>query len=81
MPEDDDSADHYSYGMTAKKYREATEEERATYQRWMRGIIAFYGVLFLATGLLAAASYSGAGFTQITKLSAPPAAATSPRAN
>jgi hypothetical protein len=67
-------------GMTAKRYREATEEERATYQRWMRGIIAFYGVLVLATGLLAVASYSGAGSTRLTKLSAPPAA-TSPRAD
>ena len=80
MLEDDDVAGHYSNGMTAKRYREATEEERATYQRWMRGIIAFYGVLMLATGLLAAASYSGVGVTQLTKLSAPPAA-TPPRAD
>jgi hypothetical protein len=80
MLEHGDVAGHNSNGMTAKRYREATEEERVTYRRWMRGIIAFYGVLVLATGLLAAASYSGAGSKQLTKLTAPPAA-TSPRAD
>ena len=75
-----DDGDVAGNGMTSKRYREATEEERATYQRWMRGIIAFYGVLLLATGLLVAANYSGTGSTQLTKLSAPPAAA-SPRAD
>jgi hypothetical protein len=74
-----EDGDFAGNGVTAKRYREATEEERATYQKWMRGIIAFYSVLVLATGLLAAASYSGAGSTQLTKLSTPPAA-TSPRA-
>ena len=80
MLEDGDAAGHYSNGLTAKRYREATEEERATYQRWMRGIIAFYSVLMLALGLLAVVSYSGAGLTQLTHLSAHPAA-TSPRAD
>ena len=74
MRKDGDAAGHYSNGLTAKRYREATEEERATYQRWMRGIIAFYGVLVLAIGLLAAVSYSGAGLTQLTRLSIRPAA-------
>jgi hypothetical protein len=77
MLEDGDIAGN---GMTTKRYREATEEEQATYQKWMRGIIAFYGVLVLATGLLAAVSYSGGGNTQLTKLSAP-SAVTSPRAD
>jgi hypothetical protein len=80
MIEDGDAAGHYSNGLTAKRYREATEEERATYQRWMRGIIAFYSVLVLATGLLAVVSYSGAGLTQLTHLSVRPVA-TSPRAD
>jgi hypothetical protein len=74
MFEDRDAPDHCSNGLTAKRYREATEEERATYRKWMRGIIAFYGVLVLATGLLAAANYSGAGFTQLTNLSVRPIA-------
>ncbi len=77
---DGDAAAHYSNGLTAKRYRVETEEERATYRRWMRGIVAFYCVLALVTGLLAAANYSGAGFTQLTHLSGRPAA-TSPRAD
>ena len=80
MLEGGDEAGHYSHGLTAKPYREATEEERATYRKWMRGIIAFYSVLALAIGLLAAVSYSGAGLTQLTHLSVRPAA-TSPRAD
>jgi hypothetical protein len=74
-----DSAAHYSNGSTAKRYREETEEERATYRRWMRGIVAFNCVLALVIGLLVAVNYSGAGFTQLTHLSGRPAA-TLPRA-
>jgi hypothetical protein len=75
-----DAAGHYSNGVRAKPYRAETAEERATYHKWMRGIIAFYCALALATGLLAAVNYSGAGFTQITHLSERPVA-TSPRAD
>jgi hypothetical protein len=78
MIEDGDAAGHYSNGLTAKRFRETTEEERTTYRRWMRGIIAFYSVLVLATGLLAAVNYSGAGLTQLSHLSVRPVA-TSPR--
>jgi hypothetical protein len=74
MLEDRNAAGHYANGLTAKRYREETEEERATYQKWIRGIIAFYCVLALGTGLLAVASYSGARFTQLTHLSVRPAA-------
>ena len=77
MLEDGDIAGN---GMTTKRYREATKEEQATYRRWMRGIIAFYGALMLVMGSLAAVSYSGGGTTQLTKLSAP-SAVTSSRAD
>jgi hypothetical protein len=77
MLDDGDAAGYASNGPTAKRFREATEEERATYRKWMRGIIAFYSLLVLATGLLAAAN-SGGGLTQLTNLSARPIA-TSPR--
>jgi hypothetical protein len=81
MPQDSDAAAHCSNGSTARRYREATEEERATYRRWMRGTVAFYCVLALVTGLLAAMNYSGAGLTrQLTHLSVRPAV-TSPRAD
>ena len=75
-----DAASHYSNGLRSKLYRAETEEERATYHKWMRGIIAFYCVLALATTLLAVVNYSGAGLTQLTHLSVRPAA-TSPRAD
>jgi hypothetical protein len=81
MPQDPDAAAHCSNGLTARRYREATEEERTTYRRWMRGTVAFYCVLALVTGLLAVMNYSGAGLTQqLTHLSVRPAV-TSPRAD
>ena len=66
---DGDNAGHCSNGLTARKYREATPEERATYLKWKRGIIAFYCALLLVTGV-AIAGYSKAGVTQLTNLSA-----------
>jgi hypothetical protein len=77
--QDGNAAAHNSNGLTEKRYREANEEERATYRRWTRGVIVFYSVLALATGLLAAVNYTGAGLTQLTHLSVRPVA-TSPRA-
>jgi hypothetical protein len=77
MLEDGDAAGYPSNGPTAKRFRGATEEERATYRKWMRGIIVFYSLLLLATGLLAAANWGGRS-TQLTNLSVRPVA-TSPR--
>jgi len=63
-----DDAAHCSNGLTARKFRDATSEERATYRRWMRGIIFFYcGLLFIAG--VAVVNYSGTGRTELTKLS------------
>ena len=46
---------------------QATSEERATYRRWIRGIIFFYcGLLFVAG--VAVVNYSGTGRTDQTKL-------------
>jgi hypothetical protein len=76
---DGDDTGHCSNGLTAQKYREATTEERATYRKWMRGIVAFYCALLLVAGI-AIAGYSKAGLTQLTNLSARNVA-TSPRVN
>jgi hypothetical protein len=76
---DGDDAGRCSNGLTAQKYREATTEERATYRKWMRGIVAFYSALLLVAGI-AIAGYSKAGLTQLTNLSARSVAA-SPRVN
>jgi hypothetical protein len=64
-----DDASRCSNGLTAQKFREATAEERIVYRRWLRGVVAVYGVLFLLSGIIVAASYSGAGLTQLSKLS------------
>ncbi len=65
----DDDAGHCSNGLTAQRFREATAEERKTYRRWIRGMIAFYGALLLIFGTLASMNYSSAGLTQLTSLS------------
>jgi len=64
-----DDASRCSNGLTAQKFREATAEERIVYRRWLRGVVALYGVLFLLAGILTAVSYSSASLTQLTKLS------------
>ena len=68
MLTDGDDAGHCTNGLTARKFRDATSEERATYRRWIRGIIFFYcGLLFIAG--VAVVNYSGTGRTELTKLS------------
>jgi hypothetical protein len=66
---DGDDAGHCSNGLTAQKYREATAGERVTYRKWIRGMVAFYCVLLLVAGF-AMATYSHAGLTQLSNLSA-----------
>jgi hypothetical protein len=68
MVVDGDDAGHCSNGLTAQKFREATEEERAAYRSWLRGIIFFYVGLVFISGV-AIATYSGTGRTQLTNLS------------
>jgi hypothetical protein len=68
MLTDGDDAGRCTNGLTARKFRDATSEERATYRSWIRGIIFFYcGLLFIAG--VAAVNYSGTGRTDLTKLS------------
>jgi len=77
MPEHGGDAGHCSNGLSARKYREATAEERATYRKWIRGIVVYYSALLLISGIAAMVSYSNTGLTRLTSLSARPAA-TSP---
>jgi hypothetical protein len=54
--------------MEIAMFPDATSEERAAYRRWIRGIIFFYcGLLFIAG--VAVVTYSGAGPSELTKLS------------
>jgi hypothetical protein len=66
-----DDAGHCSNGLTAQKFREATQEERSIFRKWLRGMVFVYGALLLMSGVAAIASYSVLGPTQLTGLSAP----------
>jgi hypothetical protein len=49
------------------QFRQETEEERATYRRWLRGIIFFYfGLMFIAG--VAVATYSDRSHQDRTSL-------------
>ena len=65
---DGDDAGHCANGLNAQKFREATEDERAAYRRWLRGIIFFYCGLMFISGV-AVVTYSGTSHTQVTNLS------------
>ena len=52
---------------TRYRFRQETEEERAVYRRWLRGIIFFYcGLVFIAG--VAVATYSDRSHTDQTSL-------------
>jgi hypothetical protein len=59
-----------SNGRIARKLREATAEERASYRKWMRGVIAFYSVALLVSAVILFVGYSSGGLTQLTNLAA-----------
>jgi hypothetical protein len=75
MPEHDDDADYCSNGLTARNYRGATTEDRATYRKWMRGIVAFYSTLLLISGIVAIMNYSNTSLIRLTTLAGHPTAA------
>jgi hypothetical protein len=66
MFEGDDAA-HCSNGLTASKFRESTDEERATYRKWIRGMVVLYCTLLLASGVVVFAS-SADNRTQVSNL-------------
>ena len=78
MFEGDDCA-HCSNGLTASKFRESTDEERATFRKWIRGITIVYCTLLLASGVVMLVNSSG-GRTQVSNLPSSTALASS-RAN
>jgi hypothetical protein len=80
MPEHGDDAAHCSNGLSSRNYRQATPEERATYRKWILGMVVFYCTLLLISGVVAFVVDSGAGATRFTSLSAP-ATAGSARSN
>ena len=67
MSMDGDDAGRCSNGLTARKFRDANSEERATYRSWIRGIVFFYCGLLFITGVVVV-NHSGTGRTDVTKL-------------
>lgn len=78
MPGHGDDAGHTSKGSSARNYREANAEERATYRKWMVGIILFYCTLLLISGVVAITiDASTTSLTRLTTLSTHPTVASS----
>jgi hypothetical protein len=69
-----DDVGHCSNGLSAKNFREATPEDRATYRKWIFGMVVFYCTLLLISGVVAIVVDSGAGSTKLTSLSTHPTA-------
>ena len=63
-----DDAGRCSNGLSAQKFRDATIEERAVYQRWIRGAIALYTTVLLTIGTLAWFSHAVVGTIEMTNL-------------
>ncbi|MES5483653.1 hypothetical protein QMZ05_12925 [Bradyrhizobium sp. INPA03-11B] len=64
-----DDAAHCSNGLNAQRFRDAPPDERAIYQRWIRGAIVSCVVLALAAGAAVWMNGGSAGQTQLTSLS------------
>ena len=58
MFEGDDAA-HCANALTRRRFREATSEERATYRKWIRGMVVLYCTLLVASGLIIFVSSEG----------------------
>jgi hypothetical protein len=58
MFEGDDCA-HCSNGLTASKFRESTDDDRATFGKWIRGLVIVYCALVLVSGVLVLVNSSG----------------------
>jgi hypothetical protein len=66
MFEGDDCA-HCSNGLTASKFRESTDDDRATFGKWIRGLVIVYCALLLVSGVLVLVN-SGGDKAQVSNL-------------
>jgi hypothetical protein len=61
-----DDPGHRSYGLTSRDFRTATTKDRLIYRRWIGGMIVFYCVLLLVSGVVA---FTNTGSrTQVSKV-------------
>jgi hypothetical protein len=63
-----DDAGHCSNGLSARNYRGATPEDRATYRQWIFGMVVFYGALLVISGVVAIVVDTAPGLIQLTTL-------------
>jgi hypothetical protein len=68
-----DDAGNCSNGLSADNYGSASTEDRATFRKWMLGMVVFYGALLLVSGVVAVVLDSSPGLTRLTGLSTHPA--------
>jgi len=71
-----DDAGHCANALTPLRFREANSEERATYRRWVRGMVVLYCTLLVASGILIFVSSDGTR-TQVSQLPGNPTMASS----
>jgi len=64
-----DDAGHFRNG-SAQDFRAETAEDRATYRKWVFGILVFYCALLLVSGVVAVVIDSSPGLVRLTRLSA-----------
>jgi hypothetical protein len=65
---DGDDAGHCSGGWSARNYRAASSEDRATFRVWIRGVTVFYASVFMISGAVAIVSYHDVGLTRLASL-------------
>jgi hypothetical protein len=66
---DGDDATHCSSGLSADNYRSENPEDRATFRRWMRGVIVFYATVLVLSGTIAIIlNHGDVGLTQLASL-------------
>jgi hypothetical protein len=53
--------------LTASKFRESTDDDRATYRKWIRGLVIAYCTLLLVSGVILFVNSGGDG-TQVSNL-------------
>jgi hypothetical protein len=63
---DGDDASQCSSGLSAGNYRSENPEDRATFRRWMRGVIVFYATILMLSGTTAIIlSHRDVGLTRL----------------
>jgi hypothetical protein len=77
VAEHGDDAGRCCNGLSARSYRAASAGDRALYRKWIFGMVLFYSMLLLISGVVAIVVDSNPGQTKFTTRSAQPTLASS----